>query len=400
MDMTYDFDQVIDRSQTGSLKWCSREELCGNAEAIPMWVADMDFACPPEVVSAIAERARHPIYGYSMRTEGYHNALISWMRRRNGWDIKKEWICFAPGIVPALNIAVLAYTKPGDAVLVQPPVYYPFFNAAVNNGRRLLENPLRFERGRYVMDYEDLEAKAAQGAKMLILSSPHNPVGRVWEQEELRRLADICLRHGVVVVSDEIHSDIIMPGSSHTCLATIDPSFAGITVTCTAPNKTFNVAGIPTGNIIIPDENLRTAFTKQSAALGLGLANIFGMVAMEAAYTHGESWLEALNAYIANNYAILAEFVTSRADAFTLAPLEGSYLAWIDCRALGLTDPELKAFFSKTAGVWLDEGAKFGTGGQGFMRMNLACPSSILRAALARIDRALSQSRSSPSQGC
>jgi cystathionine beta-lyase len=240
------------------------------------------------------------------------------------------------------------------------------------------------------MDFDDLEAKAAQGAKMLILSSPHNPAGRVWEREELKMLGDICLRHGIVIVSDEIHSDILMPGFSHVCLATVDPAFAGITVTCTAPNKTFNIAGIPTGNIIIPDEGLRSAYAAQSAALGLGLGTIFGNVAMEAAYTKGEPWLAELNEYIARNYAILARFVSSRAGTLELAPLEGTYLAWIDCRALGLSDPELKTFFSVKAGVWLDDGAKFGTGGGGFMRMNLACPKSVLVAALDRIDAALS----------
>jgi cystathionine beta-lyase len=390
MDKAYDFDAIIDRRRTGSLKWSFRDDLCDNPDAIPMWVADMDFACPPEVVDAIIERARHPVYGYTLRTEAYHEALLSWMLRRNRWEIKKEWLCFAPGIVPALNIAVLAYTEPGDAVIVQPPVYYPFFAAAVKNGRLLLENPLRRENGRYRMDFDDLEAKAAQGAKMLILSSPHNPAGRVWEREELKMLGDICLRHGIVIVSDEIHSDILMPGFSHVCLATVDPAFAGITVTCTAPNKTFNIAGIPTGNIIIPDEGLRSAYAAQSAALGLGLGTIFGNVAMEAAYTKGEPWLAELNEYIARNYAILARFVSSRAGTLELAPLEGTYLAWIDCRALGLSDPELKTFFSVKAGVWLDDGAKFGTGGGGFMRMNLACPKSVLVAALDRIDAALS----------
>ncbi len=393
MERAYDFDTVLDRSGTGSLKWCFREDLCDNPDAIPMWVADMDFACLPEVTEAIIERARHLVYGYTLRTDGYYDAFIGWMRRRQNWEIRKEWLCFTPGIVPALNIAVLSFTQAGDGIIVQPPVYYPFFAAAVRNGRRLLENPLKIQDGRYRMDFDDLELKAAQGAKMLILSSPHNPVGRVWERDELKRLGDICLRHGIVIVSDEIHSDIIMSGSLHTCLSTVDPAFAAITVTCTAPNKTFNIAGIPTGNIIIPDEKLRGAYEAQVAALGLGLSNIFGMVAMEAAYTKGERWLAELTGYIKCNYDILANFVASRSEMLTVAPLEGSYLAWIDCRALGLSDPDLKTFFSDKAGVWLDAGAKFGSGGQGFMRMNLACPASVLRVALERIDRALSSLR-------
>jgi len=385
----YDFDTLIDRTSTNSIKWdvASLPENC--RDAIPLWVADMDFACPPEVVAAIQQRASHPIYGYTDRSAEYYSALIDWMKRRNNWDIQREWVRFAPGVVPALNLAVLAYTQPGDKIIIQPPVYYPFAEAVLNNGRQVVENPLVLRDSRYEIDFDDLARKLDSRTKLLVLCSPHNPVGRVWSEDELNRLIDICAARHITVVSDEIHSDIILGPERHHCTANLSEKAADITVTLTAPNKTFNLAGLQIANIIIPNRQLRHAFSQQSANLGLGLANIFGMVAQEAAYGKGEPWLEELLSYLKENYAYLERFLETRLPKIIAMPLEGTYLPWLDCRALGLSDAQLHDLFLKEAKLWLDDGTMFGTGGSGFMRINIASPRSVLARALAQLEAAL-----------
>lgn len=395
--MHYDFDTIIDRSSTFSIKWdtSSLPEDC--RDAIPLWVADMDFACPPEVVSAIQKRASHPIYGYTNRSADYYSSLITWMRRRNGWDIRREWVRFAPGVVPALNLAVLAYTQPGDKIIIQPPVYYPFAEAVRNNGRQMVENPLRLQGGYYEMDFDDLERKIDARTRLLVLCSPHNPVGRVWSRGELERLVDICASRGIIIVSDEIHSDIILGEARHRCTASLSEKAADITVTLTAPNKTFNLAGLQIANIIIPNQRLRHEFSQQSANLGLGLSNIFGIAAQEAAYGQGEPWLEALLGYLRENYLTLTRFLEQRLPSIRALPLEGTYLPWLDCRDLGLSDGQLHELFLKEAKLWLDDGTMFGTGGSGFMRLNIASPRSVLTRALERLEGALTtQSRARP----
>lgn len=389
--MNYDFDSIIDRTSTHSLKWDTRRLPPGCKDALPLWVADMDFACPPEVVSAIQERAAHPIYGYTGRSQGNYQSFIAWMQRRNGWKIQKDWIVFSPGVVTALNLAVLAYTQPGDKIILQPPVYYPFASAVLNNGRQLVENPLVLDNGRYTMDFSDLENKIDSRTKLLILCSPHNPVGRVWRKEELERLVDICAKHDIVIISDEIHSDIILGTEVHHCTATISEKAAAITVTLTAPNKTFNLAGLQIANAIIPNKRLRDAFAIQTENIGLGLSNIFGMVAQEAAYEKAEPWLEALLAYLKGNFEFLKNFLAEHIPAIKVLPLEGTYLPWLDCRALGLSDAELHDFFLKKAKLWLDDGTMFGTGGSGFMRINIACPRAILKQALEQLEAAALQ---------
>ena len=391
--MRYDFDTVYDRASSDSLKWGRRVEHCGSEDVIPLWVADMDFACPPEVVEAVRARAEHPIYGYPERSDAYYASIIGWMKRRNRWDIEKEWICYAPGVVPALNFAVQAYSKPGDSILIQPPVYYPFRASVSNNGRRLIENPLILREGRYVMDYEGLERSIDLSTRAIILSSPHNPVGRVWEKHELERLVDICEHHGIVIISDEIHSDLIMGDIPHSCVASLSAKAAAITVTLTAPNKTFNIAGLTMGSAIIPNEALREAFAAAVADSGIGVSNVFGNVALEAAYDRGEAWLEELLVYLRGNLRLVADFMAKNIPELIVAPLEGTYLAWIDCRGLGLDDAGLREFFTKKAGLWLDEGTKFGRGGSGFMRLNLACPRSLLAEALARLEKAMEEKR-------
>ncbi|HOX11853.1 MAG TPA: MalY/PatB family protein [Spirochaetia bacterium] len=381
----YDFDTVPDRVPTGCVKWSARRELCGEEDAIPLWVADMDFPVAPEIQEAIRARAEHPIYGYPVRQDGFYESLTGWTRRRYGWEIRREWICYSPGIVPAVNLAVLAFTRPGDKVVIQSPVYYPFGAAVLNNGRRLLDNPLRLEGDRYVMDLPDLERKIDSRTKLLILCSPHNPVGRVWTREELSALAELCARKNLVVVSDEIHADIVMPGRRHTCFAAISEDAASRSLTCLAVSKTFNLAGLCTANVVIPDRRLRDGFSTAAGNLGLGTSNVFGIAAQEAAYTKGEPWLEELIRYVRGNYLRLKTVLEGGIPGIRVLPLEGTYLAWADCRGLGMSDPELKDFFLHKAKVWLDEGIKFGTGGSGFQRFNLACPRATLDAALDRI---------------
>jgi len=391
--MKYDFDTVYDRAATDSLKWSDRLRLCGSEDVIPLWVADMDFACPPEVVEAVRERAAHPIYGYPVRTDACNEAVVGWMKRRNGWAIEKEWIRYAPGVVPALNFAVQAYSGPGDKVVIQTPVYYPFKSAALNNGRELVENPLRLENGRYVMDYEGLERLIDARTRMVILCSPHNPVGRVWERNELERLVEICAGRGIVIVADEIHSDLVIGPIRHSCTASLSARAAAVTVTLTAPNKTFNIAGLTMANAIIPNEDLRRAFAGAVAGSGIGVSSIFGNVALEAAYSKGEDWLAQLLGYLRGNYRLVADFFAARIPEIKVFPLEGTYLAWLDCRGLGMSDAALKEFFCKEAGLWLDEGTKFGSGGSGFMRLNIACPEKLLTEALDRLDKALERKR-------
>jgi len=389
--MAYDFDVVIDRVPSSSLKWSYRKRFCGEEDVLPLWVADMDFAVAPEISAAIRARAEHPIYGYPVRQDGFYTALMDWTKRRYAWEIQREWICYAPGIVPAINSAVLAFTQPGDKVIIQSPVYYPFSSAVLNNGRQLVENPLKLEDGRYEMDLADLERKLDSRTKLLVLCSPHNPVGRVWSRDELSALANLCAKKGVVIVSDEIHADIIMPGNRHTSLASISEEAARITVTCLATSKTFNLAGLCTANVVISDKRLRDAFVNMGGNLGLGTSNVFGIVAQEAAYSKGEPWLIEMLAYVEGNYGRLVSAMEDRGAGITVMPLEGTYLAWMDCRGLGMSAPELKDFFLKDAKVWLDDGPMFGAQGQGFMRLNLACPRMILDEAIERIVKALAE---------
>ncbi|HWR12140.1 MAG TPA: PatB family C-S lyase [Rectinemataceae bacterium] len=391
--MKYDFDKIYDRASTDSLKWANRAEYCGSEDAIPLWVADMDFACPPEVAAAVQARAAHPIYGYPIRTDDYYDAVIDWMRRRNHWEVAKEWICYSPGVVPALNFAVQGISNPGDKIIIQPPVYHPFTAAALNNGRQLVENNLILEGGRYVMDYAGLERSIDSRAKAIILCSPHNPVGRVWEKAELERLVDICHRRGIVIISDEIHSDLILGDIPHTPIASLSEKAASVTITLTAPNKTFNIAGLTMGNAIISDRALRDAFQNAVANSGIGVSNVFGNVALVAAYNEGEAWLEEMLDYLRGNFRLVSDFIAEKLPELGIAPLEGSYLGWIDCRKLGLSDAELKDFFTKKARIWLDEGTKFGSGGSGFMRVNLACPRSYLAEALLRMENAIEERR-------
>lgn len=388
--MVYDFDTVIDRLPTSSSKWSYRKQRTGVEDVIPMWIADMDFACAPEIVEAIKARAAHPIYGYTVRTDAWYNGLINWMKKRHDWSrIQRDWICFSPGVVAGFNMTIQAYSHPGDKVILQPPVYYPMKNAIFNNGRQMVENPLKIVNGRYVMDYEDLEKKIDGRTKMIILCSPHNPVGRVWTRSELEQLVEVCERKDIVIVSDEIHLDLILGKIKHTPTAIVSEKAMQKTVTLVAPSKSFNVAGLTNSAAIIPNKKLRDAFLNVLQNNSVGGGNIFGAVAQEAAYAHGEPWLEELLVYLRGNLKYFEDFLAEKIPVLKVYPLEGTYLAWVDCTSLGMDDASLKEFMLKKAKLWFDEGTMFGSGGSMFMRINLACPRSTLKIALERLEKAV-----------
>ncbi len=388
--MPYDFDIVIDRMGTSSSKWSYAKKMTGYDDVLPMWVADMDFACAPPIVEAIKARAAHPIYGYTSRTDGYFQGMIDWMAKRNGWKgIKREWILSSPGVVPGFNYCVQAYTNPGDKVIIQPPVYYPFRNAILNNGRQVVDNPLKIVDGSYVMDYEDLEKKIDARTKILIFCSPHNPVGRVWKKDELKHLMEILEVKDIIMISDEIHSDLILGKTKHTCTATVSDDALMRTVTLTAPNKTFNIAGLQNADAIIPNKKLRDAFFNVTQNNSVSNPNIFGMVAQEAAYSKGEPWLEECLKYLRSNLAYFEDYFKKNMPQFKVYPLEGTYLAWVDFTSLGMNDEQLHAWMLEKAKLWLDDGIIFGQGGSMFMRFNIATPRALLKEGLDRLSKAV-----------
>lgn len=389
--MDYDFDTIKDRHGTSSSKWDRREKAVGVPDVLPMWVADMDFASPSPIVKALRERVDHGIFGYTERTGSYYTALASWMQRRFDWDIQKKKIVFTPGVIVALNLIIQAYTQPGDKVIIQQPVYHPFSYAILNNKRQLINNQLQIQNGRYVMDLDQLKKSIDSRTRLLILCSPHNPVGRVWTKEELLRLAEICLDNNIIIVSDEIHADLVLKGQVHTPTATLSEEIADIVVTCTAPTKTFNIAGLGVANTIISNSKLYDQFYAAVNNAGLEMTNVFAKVATEAAYNYGEEWLLRLLDYLQGNYKFLVSFLKNHIPQISVFPLEGTYLAWLDFRNLGLSDKDMKHFLIHKAKVWLDEGTKFGGGGEGFQRMNIGCPRKLLEEGLTRIANALKE---------
>jgi len=341
------------------------------------------------VIEALGRRVEHGVFGYTLEPESYFQAAMSWMLERHGWRLEREWLLPSPGVVPSITLAILAFSQPGDEVILQPPVYYPFARSVERNERTALENPLVLAGDRYRMNLEALERRIGPRTRLAILCSPHNPVGRVWEREELLRFGELCLRRGLIILSDEIHADLVLPGFRHLPLASLSSELAGFTVTFFSATKSFNLAGLGGSLTVIPDPNLRSRFKSMKDRLWTGLANPFSVAAAEAAWRHGGPWLERLLAYIQDNWEFLVGFLAERLPACRVMPLEGTYLAWIDFRGLGLTDRQLKERLLQKAGVWLDEGPMFGAGGSGFQRLNLACPRSTLRKALERIAGAL-----------
>lgn len=396
------FDIEIDRRHTGSVKWDvvidpddpskkRKTNACyGSNRLLPMWVADMDFLSPEPVVKALQERAQHGIFGYTQPDQAYLNAVTGWMKKRHAWHVEDPWIVTTQGVVPALHMLVQTFTRPGDKVLVQRPVYYPFFSAIKKNGCRIVSNSLVLTDGRYKMDYEDLEAKTADpDVKLAILCSPHNPVGRVWTCEELQRFGRICQQNHVRVISDEIHGDLVYPGVDFTPFAMTDKTFQENSIVCTAPSKTFNLAGLQTSNIFIPDEKDRNKFTESLLANGLFGLNPFGMTACRVAYEEGEFWLEDLLHYLKANLDALINLFESAIPDIEIIHPEGTYLVWFDCRSLDLDKQQLRNLMLNQARVFLDEGSLFGPEGDGFERINIACPRSLLMEGLRRIIAAI-----------
>jgi cysteine-S-conjugate beta-lyase len=389
----WNFDVPAGREGTNCIKYDRREETFGVKDVIPMWVADMDFNTPDFIVAALQKRLGHEIYGYSFRPAEYFLSMIEWIRSRHNWIVEKEWISFSPGIVPALNFCTLAYTQPGDSIIVQPPVYFPFFSAAESHGRTLVYNKLKESQGMWTMDYESLISGIDSKTKMIIVSNPHNPVGRVWTPEELNRLAYICLENNILIISDEIHCDLVLPGYTHTPMASLSEKIADNTITLIAPSKTFNLAGLSTSSVIISNPALRKSFNRIVDNLHVGNGNIFGTEASIAAYSNGQKWLDALLDYIDHNIEFVKDYCRQMIPEIITVQPEATYMVWLDCRKFGMTGKELQNFFVNKAGVGMNEGSTFGPGGEGYMRMNLGTTHQTVMKAMEQIEKAVSMIR-------
>jgi cystathionine beta-lyase len=387
--MRYNFDKFIDRTRTSSVKYDLRQTIFGKDNVIPMWVADMDFETPDFIRNAIVKRANHSVYGYTFRDTDYYIPIVDWMKSHHEWSIQKEDIIFCPGVVPALNMAVMAFTKPGNKIIIQPPVYRPFFGAVRDHDRELVCNQLIQKENEYRMDFDLLEEQA-KDAVMLILCNPHNPVGRCWSKTELNKLATICIKNQVLVLSDEIHADLVMPGFKHEVFANLSPKVAEITITAHAPSKTFNLAGLATSSVIISNPELRSILSKFIENMHLGMGNLFGNVASTAAYSQGEPWRLQLIDYLDNNIEYAASFIKDNMPGLKIIRTEATYMIWLDFRNFRLDDETLNHKLIHEAGLGFNPGTEFGPGGAGFMRMNIACPRSTLIDALLRLQKMLS----------
>ncbi len=384
-----DFDRIINRKNTNCLKYDFAEKRGMPADVLPLWVADMDFETSSYIEDALVERAKEGIFGYSEVKTPYFEAVHNWILEHHGWDTREEWLVKTPGVVFALAMAVKAYTEPGDSVLIQSPVYYPFSEVITDNNRKVVSNDLYLgEDNRYHMDFQDFEKKIAdERIKLFFLCNPHNPVGRVWTKDELIRVGDLCVKYGVTVVSDEIHQDFVFKGK-HQVFAGLKKEYEDITVTCTAPSKTFNLASMLISNIFIPNSDLRRRFRKQMDAAGVSQLGILGLVACETAYTKGSQWYEAMHAYVKENIEFTRKYVEEKLPGVKMTDHEGTYLVWLDFRETGLSVEELEYRIIYKAGLWLDSGKIFGDLGRGFQRVNVACPKATLTEALERIRRA------------
>ncbi len=387
--MQYHFDEFIDRNHTSCMKYDMREKLFGTSDVIPMWVADMDFKTPDFIANALQKRLDHPIYGYSFRPSGFYDSAVSWMQERHQWKIIPEDMVFSPGVVPGLNLAVELYTSPGDSVIIQPPVYFPFFSAIKNQGRNIIYNELQLKNNRYFMNFDDLKKQIDHKTKMIFLCNPHNPGGMVWTKEELSELATICLQHNILIISDEIHSDLIFPGHKHIPMASLSEEVANQTITFMAPSKTFNLAGLSTSFAIIQNNALRDQFNNAIHQMHLHNGNIFGNVALEAAYSYGGEWVDQLMQYLDNNLNFIKHFVQSRIPTIELIMPEATYLVWMNCKELKMNNKSLKDFMIHKAGLGLSDGFLFGPGGNGFQRMNIGCPAKQLKQALEQLEKAV-----------
>lgn len=392
--MPVDFDTVPNRRGTNCFKYDFAREMGMPEDVLPLWVADMDFPTAPAVLERLHALAEHGIFGYTGVKDAYFSAVHNWYAQRFGWETQRSWLVTTPGVVFAIAIAIRAFTQKGDAILIQQPVYYPFANKVTENDRQLVVNPLVLKNGRYEMDFADMERKIVDyHVKMLLLCSPHNPVGRVWTKEELLRVGEICQKHGVLVVSDEIHADFTYAGHTHRVFVSVKSEFADFTITCTAPSKTFNLAGLQNSNIFIPNRQLRHAYKKELSACGCGGTNCMGMAACQAAYEAGADWLEQLKQYLAGNLAYIRQFLREKLPEIALIEPDGTYLVWLDLRKLGLTEQQQRQLIVQDAKLWLDTGTLFGQGGEGFERINIACPRTTIEQAMQRLEHAVHKTR-------
>ena len=386
---SFDFDQIIDRKDTASYKW---DGLDVDSDVLPMWVADMDFACPPPVVEAVRRRAQHPIYGYPIRTERYFKAVEGWLKNRHGFDLPRKYLTFSPpGVIYAMNTALKLLTGKGDKVLVHAPNYDPLYIIVTDNHRILVESPLKQQGDRFIMDFEDIERKAKCGLSALILCSPHNPTGRVWTGEELERVADICLRYDISMLVDEIHADFTTKEYPHTAFGKLGDSVLQKSVICYSANKGFNLGGFQMSTVIIANDALREKFNDEMDTSQTRLDNIFGAEAMIAAYEQGDAWLDAAISYVEANKAYVRDYLERKIPKIKWTLTEGTYFGWLDCKGLGIVGEDLEQFMIDKARVAFSPGYGFGPGGEAFMRMNLACPISIVKEAMQRLDRAVSE---------
>jgi len=388
--MKYNFDEIIDRRDTGAIKLERCKTLFGTEDLLPLWVADMDFRTPDFILNAIRQRLEHPILGYTMPPKNFYPLTVKWITDHHGWNVKRDWVGFLPGIVPGLAFAVQCLTEVGDEIIVQTPVYYPFFHVIENNNRKLLVNELKEVDGKFVMDFEDLEKKFSENTKLFILCNPHNPGGRVWTKAELEKLATICEKHNITIVSDEVHADMVLPGQqAHTVFSTVSEWAEQHTVTFMAPTKVFNMPGLISSAYIIPNPELRMKFADYLEASEMNAGNIFAYIGAVAAYEHGEEWrLEMLN-YVQGNIEFIVDFLKTNIPQVKPMIPEASFLVWLDCREMGMETDELHQFFALKAGIGLNKGTIFGAGGEYHLRLNVACPRSVLEQAMKQLQVAV-----------
>ncbi len=384
----YNFDEIVPREGTNCVKYDLREKYFKSPDVLPLWVADADFKTPDFIVDAIKERAGHEIYGYTFQAESYFTAIAGWMKRQHNWNVSRDWISFSPGVVAGITIAIQTFSKPGDGVVVQPPVYFPFFDCVKGTKRKIIENPLRLENNRYYFDLDDLKAKVDKNTRLLLLCNPQNPGGTVRTSEELAELSEFCNERNILIISDEIHSDLVFNGHRHVPLATVSDAAEANSIILMAPSKTFNVAGLASSVVIIPDKKKRVRYERELNVGHLGMGNLFGSVALEAAYTYGDDWLKQLMDYLWNNYLFLEEFFQRHLPRVKVMKPEATYLVWLDFSDYGMNDSELIQFATEKAKVGLNNGGRFGRGGDGWLRLNIACPRSILADALERLKEA------------
>lgn len=390
----YNFDEVINRKGTDSTKWDAWKEYDKPEDVLPLWVADMDFKAPQPVLDALIKRIEHGVFGYTLVSDNYRKAVMQWMKNRHQWDIEADWIIPAPGVVTALKVAVNAFTEEGDAVLIQKPVYYPFDQAIEDNNRKKIENPVIFNGNKYVIDYEDFEKKIVDNkVKLFILCNPYNPIGKVFTKEELKKLGDICKEYGVIVISDEIHHDFVYGERKHIPFYEVDCSFKDFSIICTAPSKTFNLAGLQTSNIIIANEEMRSEFEDFLNKAGIHSPNPLGLLACKVAYEEGAQWCDEMLAYVQGNIAYMDNYFKTRMPKIKLIEPEGLYLTWVDFTELKMTHEELEEFMVHKAKLWLDEGYIFGMTGAGYERFNVATPRLVLKQALERLEKALKEEK-------